>query len=72
MKLAAAKNWLGHRYVLSPHYRPEDHPWHSNYARVDLRLTFERIRRESPPSSTGGQVIALRRIFAEYKEGIGR
>jgi hypothetical protein len=44
VKLADAKAYLGARYVLSPHYRREDHPHHSCYALVDVRATFRRVR----------------------------
>lgn len=42
MSLIAAKEWLGRRFVLHPDYQPEPH--HSNYARVDVRETFMRVR----------------------------
>lgn len=69
--LEKAKAYLGRRYVFHPAYRLEDNPWHSNIARVDLRATFERVRRQMAPSK-GGQVVALRAMFREYHQGIGR
>jgi hypothetical protein len=44
LKLQEAKAYLGNCYVLSPHYRREDHPNHSCYALVDVRATFRRVR----------------------------
>ena len=40
-----AIRYLGASYVLHPQYEPADHPWHSSYARIDVRLTFLRVRR---------------------------
>ena len=39
-----AIRYLGEHYVLHPEYNAADHPWHSSYARVDVRLTFLRVR----------------------------
>jgi hypothetical protein len=69
--LEAAKDWLGLRYVLHLSYRAKDNPQHSSYALVDLRETFKRVRARQPAQHRG-QVVALRRIFAEYKAGVGR
>ena len=41
----AAIRYMGASYVLHPQYKAADHPWHSSYARVDVRLTFLRVRR---------------------------
>ena len=40
-----AIRYLGENYVLHPQYNAADHPWHSSYARADVRLTFLRVRR---------------------------
>ena len=40
-----AIRYLGASYVLHPQYKAADHPWHSSYARIDVRLTFLRVRR---------------------------
>ena len=40
-----AIRYLGANYVLHPQYKAADHPWHSSYARIDVRLTFARVRR---------------------------
>lgn len=42
MSLDEAKEWLGANHVLHPAYQPQPH--HSNYARVDVRETFLRVR----------------------------
>lgn len=42
MSADEAKEWLGGRYVLHPDYQPLPH--HSNYARVDVAVTFMRVR----------------------------
>ena len=40
-----AIRYLGASYVLHAQYKAADHPWHSSYARIDVRLTFLRVRR---------------------------
>ena len=59
MSRQEAINWLGPRYVLHPAYRPQPH--HSNYARVDLAVTFARVRnRMRQEQSFSGAVEQVR------------
>ena len=60
-KLAAAKRFLGNRYVLARDYTPQEN--HATHARADVARTFERVRQQQEreaQAEVSGLVVRLR------------
>jgi len=52
---------MAERYVLHPAYRAANHPHHSAYAEVDVRVTFMRVRgrmRQPRPAPSFSDAVA--------------
>ena len=63
-----AIRYLGANYVLHPQYRAADHPWHSSYARIDVRLTFLRVRRRMRELAKQPLSLSLSAAVEDHKQ----
>ena len=65
-----AIRYLGVSYVLHPQYKAADHPWHSSYGRIDVRLTFMRVRRRMRELAKLPLSQSLSAAVEDHKQGL--